>query len=190
MRNTCVDLQSASAKHQTDAQLLGFAHGKMQNLPNGHGEEEKVCRDLDSGVGDPPRFVLEASGIMYARVPERSDWCALKDGGNDEGHTRCDDPRVHEMTSVAEGLGRDPENAIVETNNSQLVEHQNNFVDDVGAVEPFASGQSGVNWQCRPVSSVAIHDSWFMSVTHRTYQVDTYLDTLSASECQMIPTLQ
>ena len=102
---------------------------------------------MGCGVRNPPRFVLEASGVLYALIPERGDGAALEDGGDDESHARCDDPRVQHVAGNAEGLGRDSKDPIVEANDGQLGEHQNDFVDDVGAVKPFACRNTRVHRQ-------------------------------------------
>ena len=79
------DVQSTSAKNQTNSQLLCSAHGKQENLANRHRKQHKIGGDLNSGIGDPPGLVLEALVLLYASVPEGCDWRALEGGSNDEG---------------------------------------------------------------------------------------------------------
>jgi hypothetical protein len=133
-------LQATSAEHECYTQLLSSSHGESCDSSERHRKEHEIGRDLDSGVGYPPRLVFETSGILYTSVPEASDWCALEHCRKGEYETSDDDPGVynrvsrssavrirtltHDVTSNAERLSSDGEDSVVKTHHRDFVEHK------------------------------------------------------------------
>lgn len=128
---------------------------------------------------------------MQAPVPERCDRRTLKYRGNDEGHSGDNNPSVHCMAGDAERVVRYSEDAIVQTDNRDFVEHEDDFVHNVRGIEPFARFRPGVGCECVPVSAITIYHSCHSLLV--MYSVDqrenAYLDTLSGRVCLRRSTL-
>lgn len=62
------------------------------------------------------------------------------------------------MTGNPKLVSRDGEDPVVETCDRDLVEHENDFVDNVGAIEPLACSHAGARVEGIPASTVTVHN--------------------------------
>lgn len=122
-------------------------------------EKEHVRKDLDDGVGYPPRLLGQAVPVD-ALVPEICDRLALDDGANDKDDSGDDDKGVDGVAGSPEVQGCDGEDAVVEADNGDFVQHEYDFVHYLRAVEPFAGRDARRVIQIIPFTPITIYDSY------------------------------
>lgn len=115
---------------------------------------------MSSRIGYPPRLIFETLEAWNTPVPERSDWCALKNCRNYKSETGGNDPDVHYMAGDAERVVGDGKDSIIQACDRDLVEHKDDLIHDVGAIEPLARNHTGIGIESFPVSTITVHDSW------------------------------
>lgn len=109
-------------------------------------EDGHIADDIDHGIRQPLRFAVDTGLVYDCLVPVRVNGCTLEDGNEDIGETpggKKGNPAVADAAK-----DRLDEDAKVETEERDLVDGDDDFVYDLGTVEPLSSSVINHMRQC------------------------------------------